>query len=60
MPTPTQPLNQDQLNEAQTTKANKAMDGIQPTDINQDSVPNAKQANTEDSLLDMMKEAKSN
>ena len=54
----TQPVNQDKLNDAQSAKANQAMDGIKPTDINQDNLSEKKQVATDDSLLDMMTEAK--
>lgn len=40
----------------QSTEANQAMDGITPTDINQDKLPSDKQVNTDDSLLDVMEE----
>lgn len=40
----------------QSTEAKVAMDGITPTDINQDKLPADKQANTDDSLLDLMDE----
>lgn len=54
----TQPVNQTQLNDAQSDKAKQAMDGIKPTDINQDNVAQPKQETTDDSLLDMMTDAK--
>ncbi len=50
----TQPVNQQTLNNAQSDKAQQAMDGIKPTDINQDNLSEQKQAATDDSLLDMM------
>ena len=53
---PTQPRNQTKLNNAQSSEAHAAMDGIKPTDINQSHLPQDKQANTDDSLLDMMGE----
>lgn len=53
----TQPVNQQTLNNAQSDKAQQAMDGIKPTDINQDNLSEQKQAATDDSLLDMMTNA---
>ena len=53
----TQPVNQQTLNNAQSDKAQQAMDGIKPTDINQDHLSEQKQAATDDSLLDMMTNA---
>lgn len=58
MTTNTQPLNDNQLNQAQSAEANQAMDGISPTDINQDDLVKQNQVATDDSYLEMMVEAK--
>lgn len=55
---PTIPVNQSKINNAQSSEAHAAMDGIKPADINQAHLPQDKQVGTNDSFLDMMTEGK--
>lgn len=54
----TQPVNKTEMNDAQSDEAKKAMDGIKPTDINQDKVSQPKQESTDDTYIDMVSDAK--
>lgn len=53
-----QPINKNKLDNAQSNEAQQAMDGIKPTDINQDKLSQQNQVATDDNYLDMMVENK--
>ncbi len=54
----TNPTDKSQLDNAQSDVANEAMKGINRTDINQDNASTPTSKGSDESLLDMLHEAK--
>jgi hypothetical protein len=54
----TNPTDKSQLDNAQSDVANEAMEGINRTDINQDNASTPTSKGSDESLLDMLHEAK--
>ena len=54
----TNPIDKSQLDNAQSDVANEAMEGINRTDINQDNASTPTSKGSDESLLDMLQEAK--
>lgn len=54
----TNPTDKSQLDNAQSDVANEAMEGINRTDINQDNASTPTSKGLDESLLDMLHEAK--
>ena len=52
------PIDKSQLDNAQSDVANEAMEGINRTDINQDNASTPTSKGSDESLLDMLHEAK--
>lgn len=52
------PTDKSQLDNAQSDVANEAMEGINRTDINQDNLSTPTSKGSDESLLDMLHEAK--
>ena len=52
------PIDKSQLDNAQSGVANEAMEGINRTDINQDNASTPTSKGSDESLLDMLHEAK--
>ena len=52
------PIDKSQLDNAQSDVANEAMEGINRTDINQDNASTSTSKGSDESLLDMLHEAK--
>lgn len=52
------PIDKSQLDNAQSDVANEAMEGIKRTDINQDNASTPTSKGSDESLLDMLHEAK--
>ena len=52
------PIDKSQLDNAQSNVANEAMEGINRTDINQDNASTPTSKGSDESLLDMLHEAK--
>ena len=52
------PIDKSQLDNAQSDVANEAMEGINRTDINQDNASTPISKGSDESLLDMLHEAK--
>jgi len=52
------PIDKSELDNAQSDVANEAMEGINRTDINQDNASTPTSKGSDESLLDMLHEAK--
>lgn len=52
------PIDKSQLDNAQSDVANEAMEGVNRTDINQDNASTPTSKGSDESLLDMLHEAK--